>query len=252
MERTVTANFWTQRTPKTTPNFQLGSRQLPVVIRFQQLALLFDHPWGRISNTLPVVRTTAQQTEKCNIAIANFVFTASIAFKSVEVPSFVKMCRVLRPGYNPPKRRKIANENLDPAYSKPRDRAIDMINSTSKPRTSPHHYTLVSDGWTNIQSESIVNYCLVSPDGQALSHKSDPTDANSHTGEYLAAELAKLIAEVAPKDINAICTGTTSNMLSAVKTLCKTYQHIHPIAATHISSISWSSTSSRFLTSRPR
>lgn len=53
----------------------------------------------------------------------------------------------------------------------PSFKPVQMINGKEGKRKGAHHFTLVSDGWTNIHGESIVDYVLVSPDGQALYHK---------------------------------------------------------------------------------
>ncbi|KAI5451078.1 hypothetical protein NCC49_001956 [Naganishia albida] len=141
------------------------------------------------------------------------------------------MCHILRPGYKTPKRRKIANEYLDGAYLRLRDQAHELLNGATA-RTRPLRFTLVSDGWTHIGDESIVNHVLVSPKGQALFHSSDPTGANSHTGDYLASELMRAIKSVGAKKIIAICTDTDSNMLSAVGSVVAADRHIHPIRCT--------------------
>ncbi|KAG6244267.1 hypothetical protein E4U23_006275, partial [Claviceps purpurea] len=51
---------------------------------------------------------------------------------------------------------------------------------------TPGQLTLVSDGWTNIRGESIINYMLVTPEGGAYFHSSETAGVNSHTGEFLA------------------------------------------------------------------
>lgn len=117
------------------------------------------------------------------------------------------------------------------AYLRLQDQAHELLKGTTA-RTGPHRCTLVSDGWTHIRGESIVNHVLVSPEGQALFHSSDPTGDNSHTGEYLASELMRVIKSVGAKNIIAICTGTDSNMLSAVRSVVATNRHIHPVRCT--------------------
>lgn len=90
----------------------------------------------------------------------------------------------------------------------------------------------MTDGWTNIRGEAIINYVVVSPEGQSLFIKSDPTDDNRHTKEYLAEELIKVIQNIGPNNVNAICSDTAANMLSAVDIVAIKYKFIHHIKCT--------------------
>ncbi|KAK9375191.1 uncharacterized protein V1513DRAFT_443055, partial [Lipomyces chichibuensis] len=64
---------------------------------------------------------------------------------------------------------------LDDSYDRMKGRMILKIEAES-------HKTLVTDSWTNIRGEAIVNYVLVTPNGEAMFHSGDPTGAESHTG----------------------------------------------------------------------
>lgn len=130
-----------------------------------QLSIASSLTSTRSCSSLPVVRTNAQEADRCNLAFADFVYSSGTHFNAVEHPSFIQMCARLRPGYSPPKRRKRANEYLNVAYSKLKDRADDMLRMNNVGRTGPHHFTLVTDGWKNIRGDAIVDYVLVSPEG---------------------------------------------------------------------------------------
>ncbi|KAK9244332.1 hypothetical protein V1506DRAFT_541924 [Lipomyces tetrasporus] len=49
----------------------------------------------------------------------------------------------------------------------------------------------VTDSWTNIRGEEIVNYVLVTPNGEAL--------FTSHTGSYLSKRIIEVIEDVGPE-----------------------------------------------------
>lgn len=89
--------------------------------------------------------------------------------------------------------------------------------------------TLMSDAWTNLRSESIINYVLVTAEGNSIFHSSDPSHTDRHTAEYLASHLKRIIREVGPEKINAICTDTAANMKAAVALVKKDFPHVHTI-----------------------
>jgi len=92
--------------------------------------------------------------------------------------------------------------------------------------------TLISDGWTNIRGESIINYILVTPMGEAFFQSSEPAGQNSHTGEFLATRLVKVIEDVVPMHINAICSDSAANMQNAVARVRAKYSAIFGVNCT--------------------
>lgn len=50
--------------------------------------------------------------------------------------------------------------------------------------------------------------------------------AESHTGEYLAEEIIKVIKEVGPRKVAAVCTDNAANMQKAWKIINSKYEHI--------------------------
>ncbi|KAK9239239.1 hypothetical protein V1525DRAFT_438464 [Lipomyces kononenkoae] len=58
------------------------------------------------------------------------------------------------------------------------------------------HMTLVTDSWTNVRSEAIVNYVFVTANGEASFYSADPTGTESHTGLYLARNITEVVDDV--------------------------------------------------------
>ena len=69
---------------------------------------------------------------------------------------------------------------------------------------------LTSDGWSNIKNESIVNYMLVSGEVTLFL---EPTQSGeqSHTSEYLAADIARVISSTQGKISGVIMDNTAAN-----------------------------------------
>ena len=55
------------------------------------------------------------------------------------------------------------------------------------------------------------------------------TGGKAHTTDFLSSELKRVIEDIGAANINAICTDTASNMLSAVPKIRDTFPHIYAI-----------------------
>jgi hypothetical protein len=85
--------------------------------------------------------------------------------------------------------------------------------------------SLVSDGWTNVRREGIINYTLVSRT-DAIFIKSVHTNINRHNGEYIADGLLEVINQIGPDRIVAVTTDNASNMTSSWERLRSVYPKI--------------------------
>ena len=74
--------------------------------------------------------------------------------------------------------------------------------------------SLNTDGWTNPQGESIINYVLIGRD-EAFFVKSVSTGKDRHTGRYIADGLKETIEELGPENFCAITTDNASYMKSS-------------------------------------
>lgn len=112
----------------------------------------------------------------------------------------------LKPSYSPPSRFRIANSLLDDAHARVKDR-MDAILAQSAGQI-----TLTSDSWTNLRSESLINY-VVTTRQHAIYLKSEPSGSERHDGPMLARGLIDTIEELGgSKAVVAVTTDNASNM----------------------------------------
>lgn len=97
------------------------------------------------------------------------------------------MVAALHPGYDPPTRRQLGGDILDNIYD-------DLKNSATS-RLTNKKVTLCVDGWTNPNNEPILGFSVCS-DGRSYLVKSIPTEAERHTGQYLAECVDPVIKEL--------------------------------------------------------
>ena len=65
-----------------------------------------------------------------------------------------------------------------------------------------HHSTgatLVSDGWTNVRGEAVVNFLIVSPKGAVFHHVME-CSAECHTGEWCK-QMSQVLEDIGPASV---------------------------------------------------
>ena len=86
---------------------------------------------------------------------------------------------------------------------------------------------LTCDGWSDIRNEPISNFVVSLP--KPIFWKSFHTDLQSHTGEYIATEILKVIEELESecgKMVFGVVTDNTSNMKKALRLIEEKYPPI--------------------------
>lgn len=91
------------------------------------------------------------------------------------------------------------------------------------------YLTVISDGWSNKRSESIINYVIATP--TPLFYKSTETGANRHTADYIANGIDEVIVEISgdSEKVWAILTDNANNMKAAGRILKSKYPNINII-----------------------
>lgn len=131
---------------------------------------------GDITNFL--VRTTTEEAQKLDIQLAKYFFATNTAFNHVEHVEFKKLCAQLRPGYNPPSRKKLSTTLLDEVF-------LETVNEF-KDVLQDQNVCMSLDGWSNVHREPIV--CAVVTNVQTGTlHLIDTinTEDNKHDFDYL-------------------------------------------------------------------
>ena len=80
--------------------------------------------------------------------VDRFFYSCNIPFNVANHAEFCKMIEVLRPGYNPPRRRQLANELLDSVH--------ESIQSQMKEELKGKEVTLMQDGWSDIHNSPVI------------------------------------------------------------------------------------------------
>jgi hypothetical protein len=95
-----------------------------------------------------------EEQESLEFLLAHVLYSVGMLFTFVENPFVIQFFNYLRPSFKLPNRRKIANELLDEVYEDVKIQADEQI---SKATT----LCMVSDGWSNVNRESVHNLLYV-------------------------------------------------------------------------------------------
>jgi len=118
-----------------------------------------------------------------------------------------------------PSRKELSTQLLDSEYGKIHQQLYGIL-ANSK------NLSLISDGWTNISGQHIVNYCVKSPVSRTFFYKSINTSGISQTSVEIANQIMNVIEQLGPEKFISVITDNASNMRAAWNIIEATYPHI--------------------------
>lgn len=85
------------------------------------------------------------------------------------------------------------------------------------------------DGWTSPAGQSLYIFVIMTADGREYVHSLKNFSKDSHTGEFLSAEILRILNEVGIKKFCAIVSDHASNVVLAKKMIAIQHPHIIPM-----------------------
>jgi Protein of unknown function (DUF 659)/hAT family C-terminal dimerisation region len=135
--------------------------------------------------TLPPVPERVQAQFEETIAL-HFYLTGT-SFQRVEEKNLAQAIHLLRPDAALPTRQKLAGPLLDECYNHLKKKQDSYMNSPSS------CVCLITDGWSNIRNEPIVNYMATSEKTVFL--ESVATGIQGHTAQWIADDIDRVITK---------------------------------------------------------
>jgi Protein of unknown function (DUF 659)/BED zinc finger len=156
-------------------------------------------------------------SNETNTIVARAFYASGIPLATIENAFFIQALHKINSEYHPPSRKVLSTTLLEKEYK--------QISANIKNQVKNANYVcLISDGWTNIHQESIINFMVTTP--QPIFWKALETKESSHTGDYIAQQFDTVIREIGSSKIAAIITDNASNMKKAHKILHEKYSNI--------------------------
>lgn len=91
------------------------------------------------------------------------------------------------PAYAPPPRHSLGGGLLEAEHGRVMTQVEDKINC-------PLSVTLLTDGWTNVLGDSILNFVVATP--MPIFYNAVETERQRHTGEYITGEISQATGKV--------------------------------------------------------
>lgn len=134
---------------------------------------------------------TAEKKALIDTKITKLFCRTGMSFRIADSAAFRDVIQELNPSYAKqlPKSRTISGVLLDEVYNKSFKQLTDILNDSNE-------LTLISDGWTNLRGEHIVNFLIKAPSQPSMFLKSIDTSGISQTAENIAEAIISVIEEV--------------------------------------------------------
>lgn len=151
---------------------------------------------------------TDVEKEKIDVALARAMYHSGCPLSLFESTYWRHAFSLLRPSYEIPSTYKFSGVLLDAEYDRAKDLGKKQIDEALS-------VAIVSDGWTNLRGEGIVNFVVCTPD--PVFFKAIEPGENRETADYVAAEMIKVIEEVGPEKVLLFATDNARAMKNALE-----------------------------------
>ena len=157
-------------------------------------------------------RLTQERKSEIDSKLANFFFRTGISLRLVESHAFKDLVNSLNPAYaaSMPCAKTLSGSLLDQQFEKCSSR-LEEIMSTSE------NLTLVSDGWTNVRGDHIVNFCIKAPNQKPFFYDSVNTSGVRQNSQAVASEIVNVIEQLGSEKFSSVITDNAPVMKAAWK-----------------------------------
>lgn len=152
--------------------------------------------------------------EHCDSLFSAIFYETAIPFTVADSTAVRKFLTAVRPSYTPPSSKVISGRILDATAESHAAQTLATVQAHS-------HMCLVTDGWSNVAGDHLVNMVIVFPNGKQrpLLWKTISTEETAQTAENVAAAIQDVLNEIGVDKIVAVVTDNAANMRAAWKLL---------------------------------
>lgn len=178
---------------------------------------------GEVSTSNVSVTQTMdeEQKQEADRLLALFFYRTGISFRLADSESFKEFVSKINPSYAEamPSAKMLSGSLLDKSYSSEAEKLSNILESSS-------NLTLISDGWTNVNGEHIVNYSVKAPGSKPLFKCSSNTSGIIQTGKAIADAICKVLEELGVEKFCCVVTDNASVMRAAWREIEARFPHI--------------------------
>ena len=170
---------------------------------------------AKIENFMDSISEEEQDT--LEILLAQALFAAGVPFSFLENEYVIQFFQRLRPAFKLPNRKKLANELLNDVFDEVKAECNEQI-------LQANSLTMISDGWSNINRESVQNFIICTP--KPLFFDAIYSGEESHTAKWIADKIIEQMNNVGIDKFSAVITDTASVMKAAWRIIEDKYPNI--------------------------
>ncbi len=159
---------------------------------------------------------TKAEIKKFQERLAMFFYTTGTAFARIENKYLHEAMMVLNPSVKIPTRKDLAGVLLEFSFNNISKDVDSRLRATQT-------WCLVSDAWTNVKGESIINYIAVEPK-HAIFLESKTTGTTGHSAVFIAEDIQRVIEKI-PCVVAGVVTDNTSANKKAWSILQQKYRN---------------------------
>ena len=164
---------------------------------------------------------TDEKRREVDSKLANFFYRTGISFRLVDSDAFKDFVKALNPRYAEviPSAKTLAGRLLDEQFAK----SSVHLNETL---ANSEGLTLITDGWTNVRGDHIVNFCVKAPGQKPLFLKSIDTSGVPQTAQAVAEAISTVIVELGAQKFSSIITDNAPVMKASWKLIEESFPNI--------------------------
>lgn len=165
-----------------------------------------------------IIQTSKLEQEKLDKQIARFFYGHNLPFNAANGQEFIKMIKMLRPGYTPPCRKRLADDLLDSVYSEVSGEIVSAMKDVNS-------VVLTQDGWSSVQNDPIIAHSF-SDGKESYLLELVESGKSKKTAEYCTEILGDAIEKIKQEydtKVFAICTDNEAKMRKVRRLITEKY-----------------------------
>lgn len=164
---------------------------------------------------------TAEKKSEIDSALSQLFFRTGLSFRILDSEAFGKYARLLNPTYAQqlPTSRTLSGVMLDREYKIQLEKVVKVM-------AESRELSLVTDGWTNVRGDHIVNFLVKAPNRPSMFYKSINTTGVLQNSANTAASIIEIIEELGPEKFTSVVSDNAPVLKSAWRLVEEKFSHI--------------------------
>jgi hypothetical protein len=160
---------------------------------------------------------TSKNKEDIDSVLARAIYASGTPLSITENKYWQQAFKLIRPSYQLPSRYSLSKPLLDAEYMRIMEKVEQQLNEALC-------LSLISDGWTNIRGDSVINFIICTP--KPVFYKSIDASEKKHTAEYISNQMIQVIEKIGSEKFFALITDNGSSMKAAWEIITEKYPNI--------------------------